>query len=324
MVSAATFGALILSGFIILSAALKESCKLHGAVWKTLTLPLDNKALADTDVLRWTHNSTIIFYGQTGRVSVGKPADITSDGSLQLKKLKFSDAGLYNANVLNKNGTSVKRWTGHVCVLETVEKPQVQFVCNSKDNVVTVTCNVPSGPQNVVFSWMLNEKALTSDMEKTLSISLAQLKGDNIFRCAVANQVSKEMSDSVRLTCKSSEPASPALFCFKRKTVVVTLAGGGCVIILLLVIIAVSCSHRRRYNTLTSLKDKQEFRMVSPTRPKHSDSISPEYETMHPMEDSPTPNPDPSNRTYTVAGATAIEQSPVPKPRMKTPQTQKH
>ncbi|KAM3870177.1 T-cell surface antigen CD2-like [Diretmus argenteus] len=328
---ASTLGVIILSTFITLSAANKDTCDLYAAVGQTLTLPFDYKALASTDDLRWTHNSTIIFYRQPGRVSVGKPEDISATGSLHLKNLKSSSAGIYKADVLNHNGTFVKGWNHRLCMMEKVSKPQVNFVCDSKARIVTLTCQVAK-PQGMVFTWTLDEKTLNSETRQTLSISLTQLKGENNFTCSVANKVSKEISNSVRLTCK--EPAPPALFCFRPKAVMATLAGGACLILIQLIIIIVLCWCRRRNKTLMILGDKGKVQRV-PLK-QYQQPSSPDYETMHPTEASPTPSPKSLSRAYDQAvpqdgpqaqeslqvSRAAKEPSPVPKPRMKTPQTQ--
>ncbi|XP_071389202.1 T-lymphocyte surface antigen Ly-9-like [Centroberyx affinis] len=330
----ATLGVIILSGFINLSAANKDTCDFYAAIGQqTLTLSLDYKSLDKTDVLRWTHNDSIIFYGQTGRVSVGKPADISPAGSLLLKNLKASSAGIYKATVLNKNGTFVKGLTGRLCVMETILKPEVKFVCDSKASIVTLTCHVAK-PQGLVFTWTLDEKTLSSETKQTLSISLAQLKGETNFTCSAANAVSKEKSNAIRLTCKGSEPA---LLCFKRKVVMAALAGGACLILLLLIIIVILCCRRRQNKTLLSLEDKGQVRMIPMKQQHQPDPISPEYETMHPTEAFLTPSPKLPSRAYdqavSQAGAQAQEKppqgsraaegeqpSPVPKPRMKTHQ----
>lgn len=328
---AATLSVIILSGFINFSAANKDTCE-YATVGQSLTLPFDYKGLTNLHVLRWTHNSTIIFYREKGKVSVGKPGDITATGSLLLKNLQFSSAGNYQADVLHPNGTPVKNWTHRLCMMDKVSKPQLTYICDS--SAVTLKCNAAK-PQGLVFSWTLDEKTLTSETRQTLSISLEQLKGERRFTCSVANSVSEEKSNTVRPTCKS--PSPPTLLCFTSKTVVAALAGGAGLILLLLLIIVVLCCRHRRNKTQMRLRDKVDLRMLSLNK-QEPDSISPEYETMHPTEDSPAPSPEPSPREcYEIASqpeartqnrpaqlSTAAEgqqPSPVPKPRTKNPQT---
>ncbi|XP_041795511.1 SLAM family member 6-like [Chelmon rostratus] len=330
----ATLGVTILSGFISLSAANKDTCELYAAVGQSLTLPFVYDRLTTSHVLRWTHNETIIFYRQQGRVSVGKPGDISATGSLLLKNLKPLSAGAYQANVLHPNGTLAKTWTGNLCLMDKVSKPQLTYSCDFKSSAVNLNCHV-ANPQGLVFSWTLDENTLTSETRQKLSLSLAQLKGERDFTCSVANKVSKEKSDSVRATCKS--PTPPTLLCFASKTVVAVLAGGAGLILLLLTIIITLCCCHRRNKTQIRVRDKGELRMLSLSK-REPDPISPEYETMHATEDSPTPSPEPSPRTcydsvclpeaptentppQLSAAAEEPRPSPVPKPRTKGPQT---
>ncbi|CAK6950894.1 uncharacterized protein LOC128359123 [Scomber scombrus] len=300
-------------------------------------MPLVHKGLTKTDGLKWTHNGTIIFYRQQGKVSVGKPEDISETGYLLLKNLKFSSAGIYEAHVLHPNKTLQNTWTGRLCMMDMVSKPQLSYVCDFKSSAVNLNCHVAK-PQGLVFSWTLDGKTLTSETKQTLSISLAHLKGDKTFTCSVANKVSKEQSDLVRPTCKTPSQSPPPLLCFTSKTVVAVLAGGSGLILLLLIIIFILCCCHRRNKIKMRLRGKGELRMVSLSK-RDPDSISPDYETMHPPEDSPTPpSPRPSPRVcyqnvsqpevqtenrLTQLSIAAEEQqpSPVPKPRTKGPQT---
>ncbi|XP_054476663.1 T-lymphocyte surface antigen Ly-9-like [Anoplopoma fimbria] len=327
---AATLGVIILSGFIDLTAANKDTCDLHALVGQSLTLPSVFKGLANSDVLRWTHNSTIILYRDKGKVTVGKSTDISATGSLLLKNLKFSSAGAYQGDVLNSTGTLVKTWTGRLCMMDKVSKPQLTYMCDPKSSAVNLNCHV-ANPQGLVFSWTLNEKTLTSETRQTLSISLAQLQAERSFSCSVANKASsKEKSDTVRPTCKGPPPP----VCFTSKTVVALLAGGaGLILFLLIIIIGLCCCHIR-IKTQMRRRDEGEMRMLSLNK-REPDSISPEYETMHPNVDS-TPNSSPGDCYMTVTqpeaqtenrpaqlatAAEGLRPSPVPKPRTKSPQT---
>ncbi|XP_032379477.1 uncharacterized protein LOC116694104 [Etheostoma spectabile] len=306
---AATLGVIILAGFLNLSAANQDTCDLYAVVGlQSLLLPFTYDGLANSHVLRWTHNSTIIFYREKGRVSVGKSEDIFIAGSLLLKNLQFSSAGTYRANVLNPNGTLAKTWTQRICMMDKVSKPQLTYMCDPKSSAVNLYCHVAS-PQGLVFSWILDEKTLTGETRQTLSISLAKLKGETSFTCSVANKVSKEKSDTVRPTCKGPPP--PTLFCFTSTTVVAVLAGGVSLILLLLIIIIVLCCCHRRIKTQTR---PRELRMLSVNK-RESDSISPEYETTHPNEYT-------ENRPAHLSIDSEVKQpSPVPKPRTIPPHT---
>uniref|UniRef100_A0A3Q1GMZ8 Ig-like domain-containing protein n=1 Tax=Acanthochromis polyacanthus TaxID=80966 RepID=A0A3Q1GMZ8_9TELE len=288
--------------------------------------------LANSHPMKWTHNSTIIFYREQGKVSVGKPQDISATGSLILKNLLFSSAGTYQAQVLYPNRTLAKMWTGRLCMMDKVSKPQLKYACEFKCNAVHLNCDVVK-PQGLAFSWTLDGKTLISETRQTLRISLTQMKGEESFTCTAANQASKEISDIVRPTCKSPPP----MLCFARQTVVAVLAGAAALILLLLIITVVLCCRHRRNKTHTRHRNKGELRMLSVNK-RDPDSISPDYETMHPTESSPPPSPQPSpracyqkvsqpevqseNRLPQISTAAEGQKpSPVPKPRTKNTQT---
>ncbi|GAA6223949.1 T-cell surface antigen CD2-like [Lates japonicus] len=332
----AILGVIILLGFINLTAASKDICDFYAKAGQSLTLPFFYEGLTNTHVLKWTHNNTIIFFRQQGRVSVGKTEDISATGSLSLKNLHFSSAGAYEANVLHPNGTSAKKWSARLCMIDKVSKPQLTYVCDFKSSAVNLNCIVAK-PQGLVFSWTLDEKTLTSETKQTLSVSLAQLKGQRSFTCSVANKVSQERSDAVQPTCISPSPSPPPSLCFTRKTVVAVVAGGVSLILLLLIIIIILCCCHRRSKTQMRLREIGELRMLSLNK-REPDSISPEYETMHPTEDFPPPSPKPSPRAcfenvsqpeaqtgngplQLSTAAEGQQPSPVPKPRTKNPQT---
>lgn len=329
---AATLGVTVLSGLFNLLAA--DSCEHNGAVGQNLTLPFVYNGLDNSHVLRWTHNNKVVFYRERGRVSEGKPADISATGSLLLKNLQFSSAGAYQANVLYPNSTFAKMWTGHLCVMDKVVKPQLTYNCDFKSSSVLLNCHV-TNPKGLLFSWVLDEKTLTSETRQKLSISLEQLKGERTFTCSVANKVSKEKSDTVRLACTS--PSTPPLLCFKPKTVLAIVLGGAGLILLLLVIVVNLCCCSRRNKTKMRLGHTGELRMLSLSN-QEPDAVSREYETMHTTEDSPPLNPETSSRTcyenisqpealtenrpsHLSTAAEGQQPSPVPKPRTKRPQT---
>ncbi|KAL3061235.1 hypothetical protein OYC64_009431 [Pagothenia borchgrevinki] len=328
---AATLGLVIFSGIMDLSAANKDPCDLYAVVGQSLTLPFVFEGLGVHE-LRWTHNTTIIFRGQQGRVSHGKAEDISKTGSLFLKNLQFSSAGIYQADVVNPNRTLATTWNGSLCVMDKVAKPQLTYIC-VKTSAVILNCNV-ANPQGLTFSWTLDDKTLINETKQTLRISLAQQKVVRSFTCSVANKVSKEKSDIVRPTCESPPP--PPLFCLKSQTVLAVLAGGAGLILFLLVIIIILCCRYRRIKTQMRRRDQEGLRM--PSLNKLEPNISPDYETMHQTEDAPTvsqtslpkdcyenvtqPEAQTENKPAQLsADAEGQKPSPVPKPRTKSPKT---
>uniref|UniRef100_A0A668W402 Ig-like domain-containing protein n=1 Tax=Oreochromis aureus TaxID=47969 RepID=A0A668W402_OREAU len=206
----------------------EDTCDLYATPGQSLTLPFAYERLTNSHILEWVHNNKTIFY-RKGKVSSGKPEDITSNGSLVLKKIELSSQGIYQVHVLHPSGTSAKTWTGRLCVLDKVSKPQLSYTCDFSSMAVNLNCHVTK-PEGLVFSWMLDKETLKSETKQILSISLIHLKGERSFTCDVANKVSKASSDKVRPTC-------PPLLSFKRQTVMAVLAGGGGLILFLLFVI---------------------------------------------------------------------------------------
>lgn len=327
-------GVALLSGFIDLLAA--NYCDLYAAPGQSLALPFAFHGLHKLHVVRWTHNSKIIFYRERGRVLEGKKADVAANGSLLLSDLQASAAGSYQVNVLHPNGTLADRWSGRLCVEERVLKPQLDYKCDFQSAVVNLDCLVAS-PRGLVFLWALDGKRLESESGEQLRVSLVKLKGQGSFTCSVANKVSKAESDVVRPVCKSPPPppppALPNLLCYTSITVKAVLAGGVCLILLLLTIVIVQCCHSDK-SSRAGATEKQELGMVA-IRQEQPGSARSEYETMHAVAESPPPSPkikisrdrnsqpdSPNNgKSFSHLSATSEEKqpSPVPKPRTKSP-----
>lgn len=320
---------LSLSRFIA-SAPPKDACDLRAVVGQALSLPFEHKQLGNNDTLRWTHNSSIIFYQQSSRVLIGKPKDISASGALRLQNLQLSGTGLYKADLLDQDGKHVTGWTGRLCVAGKLPKPQVTFVC---ENIVILHCDAPK-PQGAVFAWTLNDKALKGETQATLRISSAKLKGENNFTCGAVNQPGAETSDAIRLHCRHSGVAPPALYCFQAKTVMAAMAGGGCLILLLLVTVTISCLHCGRRRAQASPAPQGELPMVPTAQHQRTDSFIPDYETMRSSEGYLAPGTQPppgvviqevdpseaQERPSHATGADREQPSPVPKPRTKMPQ----
>ncbi|XP_061578470.1 T-cell surface antigen CD2-like [Cololabis saira] len=324
----ATFGVITALGLVHLSAANRGTCDVYAAVGQNVTLPFVYEGLPSSHSLKWTHNNSTIFYRKHGKMTHGKPEDITATGSLLLQNIKSISEGIYQATVLRPNNTLAKSWTGRLCVMEKVHKPHLSYVCDVKSNAVNLNCHVAK-PQSVVFSWTLDKKVLPSETKQTLSFSLSQLKEEKSFSCSVANSVSKEISNTVRPACKAPSPA-PQLLCLKPIIVVAALAGGAALIVLLLIAVMVLCCCLRRSRSQMKVKENSGLRMLSLKR-RELDCASPMYETMHRTEPSPPATPQPSQRaSYQSLSPSevqteeapqqlspAVEPSPVPAPRTK-------
>ncbi|KAJ0029444.1 hypothetical protein NQD34_004441, partial [Periophthalmus magnuspinnatus] len=248
----------ILPAFLDISAAKRETCELQAAVGIRLTIcPFVYEKLTNTEKLVWLHNGTVIYQQDKGKVSVGKPEDITSSGSLVLTNPKFTSAGKYQAEVYNMTGAQMKSWSSFLCVMEKVPKPTVSYSCDKKS--VIFSCNTGKA-QDVRYSWTMDEKMLTGETRSTLTISLSKLKSVNSFTCTVFNQVSNEISDNVNPVCTSKSPSTQNLMCFQQKTVMAVLAGAAGIVIILVIVIIALCFCRRQ-NKTPKRKEKEEPRM---------------------------------------------------------------
>ncbi|XP_057693308.1 uncharacterized protein si:ch211-132g1.1 [Corythoichthys intestinalis] len=326
---AVVFLTIISHGLFLISAE-KDACYLYGAVGQTMEFPFVYNQLANTDILSWTHNGTIVFIREQAKVLVGKPEDVSKTGSLLLKNLKLSSSGLYQATVRHPNRTLVAAWTGRLCTIDKVSQPRIGYICDAKTGFVNLSCHVDN-PHDLTFSWTIDEINLSSATKQTLNVSLDKKKN---FVCKAKNRFGMEKTDTIRPVCKNLPPTSPApvLLCFTSITIIAALAGGVALFLLLLVVIAMMCHRLGRSKTDMRVSDKGDFRMVS-IRQQIPELNGPDYETMNPadfpMASVPEPLPrightsasTPSERLPQMVQAAARDPSPVPKPRTKNPQT---
>ncbi|XP_020790940.2 T-cell surface antigen CD2-like [Boleophthalmus pectinirostris] len=317
----------ILPAFLEISTARRDTCDLLAAVGIRLTIcPFVYEKLTNTEKLVWMHNHTVIYQRDKGKVSVGRPEDITSSGSLVLTNPKLTSAGVYQAQVYNMTGALMKSWSSFLCVMEKVPKPKLTYSCDKKSAMFN--CDTVKS-QDLRYAWTMDGKILMGETKSMLTIPLSKLKSKNSFTCSVSNQVSNEISDNVIPICP---PSSQNLLCFPHKTVIAVLAGAaGIVIVLIIVIIALCCNQRR--NKTPKRREKEEPRMLSLTRRE----VEADYETMHVPQSSQQPSPNPSPRAEhsepkheAEAGCDSLQPaapkqgydpSPVPKPRTKRPKT---
>lgn len=313
----------VLTGLADLLAV--NGCDFYRGVGQDLTLPFIFDRLDLSHVLRWTHNTTILFYRQRGYVSVGNATDVSLAGSLWLKDLQLSSSGDYRVIVLHPNNTqAAAAWSRRVCVLDSVPKPDLSYLCDFSASSVTLNCHVAKA-QGVEFSWVVDGKFSTAKTQ-TLSVSLAKGKVGMSFVCSAANIVSRESSGTVRPLCQRPLPTPSGPYCFSMKTVQAVFAGGVGLLVLLLTIIVILCCRRQRRGPrgegnggeirMRDLRKAQEENyevMLSPKEPQLQNSEHC-YLTV-PQPEDPTPN-----RLPPCPGE-GQRVSPVPKPRTKSPQT---
>lgn len=321
----------LLIGLVDLLAV--NGCDIYGTVGQDLVLPFVYNGLNLSHVLRWTHNRTIVFYRQLGRVSVGNATDVSLSGSLMLNNLQFSSSGLYQVDVLDRNNKPVTKWSRLVCVIDRVPKPQLSSVCDFPASTLRLNCH-GAETQGVEFSWAVDGKFLTSEKRQELSVSLTKMKAGMSFMCSVANAVSRENSDIVRHACTTSPATQVNNYCFSLQTVQAVFAGGAGLLLLLLIIIITLCCRRQRHGPLEA-RDGEEVRMRHARPMQEPSSVNPDYETMlssvKPQGQSseqryystvPQPEDEPANRlSHHPVAEEGERYSPVPKPRTKSPQT---
>ncbi|XP_029010700.1 uncharacterized protein LOC114857930 [Betta splendens] len=333
----AVMAAVFLLGCSLLSAADTDTCKVYAAVGKNLTLSFElSYKLSSRDGLKWTHNGTTVYWRDSSGLIYLMADSVSSTGSLLLNNLQFSSAGFYEATVSNPSQRETKIWSGRVCVVDAVTKPQLTYDCDFKAGAVVLNCKAPS-PQALLFSWTLGTTLLQKEMGQTLRLPLERLKGGSVA-CVVNNKASGANSDAVLPVCKSPTPPprvpapGPGQVCLPLKTFGAMLVGGaGLVLVLLIVIIVLCCRHKRTGAQMRS-GNKAELRLTSVNK-QELGSIGPDYETMPASEDYPCPSPRPSPRACKntaeaqqkpLLAAPAEEEqkpSPVPKPRTKLTQT---
>uniref|UniRef100_A0A674NG22 Ig-like domain-containing protein n=1 Tax=Takifugu rubripes TaxID=31033 RepID=A0A674NG22_TAKRU len=257
------------------------------------------------------HTSVYYVNGkQRGYVSIGNATDVSLAGSLLLKDLQLSSSGDYRVIVLHPNNTqAAAAWSRRVCVLDSVPKPDLSYLCDFSASSVTLNCHVAKA-RGVEFSWVVDGKFSTAKTQ-TLSVSLAKVKVGMSFVCSVANIVSRESSGTVRPLCQRSPPTPSGPYCFSLKTVQAVFAGGVGLLVLLLSIIVILCCRRMR--DLRKAQEENYEVMLSPKEPQLQNSEHC-YLTV-PQPEDPTPN-----RLPPCPGE-GQRASPVPKPRTKSPRT---
>lgn len=301
-----------------------NGCDFYHSVGQDLTLPFIFDRLDQSHVVRWTHNNSILFYRQRGHISTGNATDVSLAGSLLLKDLQLSSSGDYRVIVLHPNDTQAAAWSRRVCVLDSVPKPDLSYLCDFSASSVTLNCQVAKA-QGVEFSWLVDGKFSTTKTQ-TLRVSLAKVEAGMSVVCSVANKVSRESSGTVRPLCQRPPPTPSGPYCFSLKTVQAAFAGGAGLFVLLLSIIVILCCRRQRRRPLgeggggeTRMRDLRNAHerdyevMLAPKEPQLQNSEHCYLTVPQPQE--PTANrlppcPEEGQRA-----------SPVPKPRTKSPQT---
>ncbi|KAJ8247197.1 hypothetical protein GJAV_G00259850 [Gymnothorax javanicus] len=280
------------------------------------------------DDLRWSKDEIPIFKRRKGKISLGKEADVTLDGSLLLKHLNASHSGIYEGQVYDKDGKSYKSPRQRICVKERVAKPTVFVDCEKR----TLTCQLEPDSKPG-FSWMQNGKILSRETSNTIKI-IPEQKKPSKYSCTVKNEVSKETSKEIDISCKgvSSGTSAWSFWDFDSLPTILILAGGG-TLLLILVVVIVGCICRKRRHDRKLQRDEEELRLANlmhsqqPHPPAHHTHQAPPTKThagqcgypQHEEQPPALPKPRTQNRprpSHPTCPATGQEHAPPrPKPR---------
>ncbi|KAM6957942.1 cell adhesion molecule CEACAM15-like [Tautogolabrus adspersus] len=169
------------------------------------TLPLPVKVDA-TDRLKWKRNKENIFNKIGDSVTLGKPEDVSEDGSLKLRSVSMETAGTYEAEIHTKAGKIRGTFKTVLCVQERVNKPTIKMRCESDKSghkTVIFTCSV-TPVKGVSFRWHQNGKPL-KDIGVSVKRSVEEV-GKERVTCTVSNSVSNMSSEALGQDCiKSGE-----------------------------------------------------------------------------------------------------------------------
>ncbi|XP_038624376.1 LOW QUALITY PROTEIN: SLAM family member 9-like [Tachyglossus aculeatus] len=175
---------------------------LIGAVWGSITFPLDIPSGQPVESIAWTSNGAVATVIPGGR---GNPPNIiitsqrhrgrltiSTDYSLTMSPLSLEDTGTYRADVNTADNTTSTQFS--LRVYELLVEPSVMVKSTVSINgscTVTLTCSVAKGGDNVTFSWTpLGLETTVSPDGAILSIS--RNPGDPLrgYMCTATNPVS--------------------------------------------------------------------------------------------------------------------------------------
>ncbi|XP_030266108.1 T-cell surface antigen CD2 isoform X1 [Sparus aurata] len=237
-------------------ASTDSQCHLYAETNKDITVPL-GITVANSMMLAWKKDETVIFRRRSGRVSKGAVGDVTQDGSLILKKVSKDKAGTYTPEVYTADGKAVGGMKStKLCVIDPAPIPTLKIECGKKE--ILVTCNVPQQTEGLNIAWVQNGKVLEAETKKTLKRDIAKVLEKATFSCNVSNKVSSRASEPKTQTC-----IKPG-FSFPKEIFGIStwyfVGGGGGVVLLLIILVIVCCIRMRRKKTM-QVKDEEELRL---------------------------------------------------------------
>ncbi|XP_016516267.1 uncharacterized protein LOC103151946 isoform X2 [Poecilia formosa] len=185
------------------SAVASQGCDHLVAVGGNFIVPLGYK-LKPADKLKWRFNGNIIVFKRPEKFIVGKTDDINDDGSLKLTNLKKDQAGLYTAEVFDKNGKEQATKRTNLCTLDPVKKPTVNITCLASEVVFTCSHDPqPDGTKQydaIYYKWFYYDKMISNGTETSMTRKAAETE-NLLVSCEVGNKVSSAKSDSLTHTC---------------------------------------------------------------------------------------------------------------------------
>ncbi|XP_016516268.1 uncharacterized protein LOC103151946 isoform X3 [Poecilia formosa] len=195
------------------SAVASQGCDHLVAVGGNFIVPLGYK-LKPADKLKWRFNGNIIVFKRPEKFIVGKTDDINDDGSLKLTNLKKDQAGLYTAEVFDKNGKEQATKRTNLCTLDPVKKPTVNITCLASEVVFTCSHDPqPDGTKQydaIYYKWFYYDKMISNGTETSMTRKAAETE-NLLVSCEVGNKVSSAKSDSLTHTCNVKPLKKPEI-----------------------------------------------------------------------------------------------------------------
>ncbi|XP_076579925.1 T-cell surface antigen CD2-like isoform X2 [Chaetodon auriga] len=255
MAAVSTVTVLLLCCSVFASKGSQASCDYSVAMNDDFTVPLHN-APQNLNQLRWTHESTLIFYRRSDMILQGNAKDVLSNGSLRLTNLDKSKAGKYTPEVYTENGKAVPNLKSvTLCVFDRVPKPKVMFKCLPPSSV-KFTCTAGQN-QDLKFEWVQDNNILDEVKGRTLEKTIKDV-GTHTISCKVSNSVSFLISAPVQHNCVQPGHDLPELIPGINSWIIV--GGGGGVVLLLIITVIVCCVCNRRKKRM-HVKDEEELRL---------------------------------------------------------------
>nr|QIQ49653.1 CD2-like protein [Oreochromis niloticus] len=312
MASAVTIAAFLLCCFFVSSTG---GCDQYAATGSSCTVSLKYK-LKESDNLRWSRDTSVIFYRRNKKVTIGKDDDIDASGSLKLTQLTKDKSGNYTPEIYNADGQNVKDLPStRLCVLDHVQKPKVTVRCTGDKAKVTFTCNVIKSENNFPIKWFIVDKKMAEkETGKELTRPVKDVLNARFF-CNVSNHVSAEISQPVQQDCiKSSFPET--LFGIS----IWVFVGGGAGIVLVLILIVIICCIQTKRKRRLRLKDERELRLQWASQGQqqhHQHHHHHHHQHQHPNQNHSDQHHHPHHHQQQPAGNTGPRQN-----RSKQPRTQ--